>query len=96
MKPIKDLDPKLLTVTWELMSTASPATRKHTAEVPCLLGHRSFIFVCPQCGEPWGKIIIEGRKFKSIDRYCEDHGDGTLLLDYFSAFAPMIVTGKQK
>ncbi|MBW8034111.1 MAG: hypothetical protein FVQ79_00135 [Planctomycetes bacterium] len=45
------------------------------------------IYVCPICGEAWGKILIEGCQFMPVRRACPDHGAAYLmkysdLIDY--------------
>ncbi len=46
---------------------------------------RSHIYLCPKCGDIWGKRLItkhnNDHSFEALSRFCSIHGDGSFLLE---------------
>ena len=47
---------------------------------------QSELFICPKCGETWGRIIVEkASAFIPVMLQCRTHNGGSFLLDIHSA-----------
>ncbi len=55
-------------------------------------GQHGLVYVCPQCGDAWAKIVLftaDGMSgFRSTNLACREHGGGSFLDKYVHAISP--------
>lgn len=59
------------------------------------ISHRSEAFFCPECGEIWGRVLVEGAAWHAVQIPCERHGGGSFIFPWrrqFSEFPPAVLS----